>query len=122
MIHLKVDVSQLRAEIAAEIQRQDGLAKTAAEQMLIEGKNVAHALALKDTSNMNDGIDRASKVERLSPCVYQMTLGSDADYTQYQEFGPMSGIKVWRFRPFIRPGAAIMQAKSGEVLDRVYNP
>jgi hypothetical protein len=120
MIELKIDTSRLRADIAREIARQDGLSKQVAEQMLIEGKNVAHALSLKKSNFMDDGIERASKVKRISPCIYEMTLGSDADYTSHQEFGPKSGKRVWRFRPFIRPGAAIMQAKAHEVIDRVY--
>lgn len=120
MIDLKIDTSKLRAEIAREIARQDGLSKQVAEQMLIEGKNVAHALSLKDTNFMDDGIERASSVRRLAPCIYEMTLGSDADYTSHQEFGPKSGKRVWRFRPFIRPGSAIMQAKARECIDRVY--
>ena len=120
MIDLKIDTSKLRAEIGREMARQDGLSKQVAEQMLIEGKNVAHALSLKDTNFMDDGIERASGVKRLAPCIYEMTLGSDADYTSHQEFGPKSGKRVWRFRPFIRPGSAIMQAKARECIDRVY--
>ena len=120
MIDLKIDTSKLRAEIAREIARQDGLSKQVAEQMLIEGKNAAHALSLKDTNFMDDGIERVSDVKRLAPCIYEMTLGSDADYTSHQEFGPKSGKKVWRFRPFIRPGSAIMRAKAHECIDRVY--
>jgi hypothetical protein len=120
MIEFRIDASKLRAEIAREIARQDRLSKQVAEQMLIEGKNAAHALSLKDTNFMDDGIERASNVKRLAPCIYEMTLGSDADYTSHQEFGPRSGKKVWRFRPFIRPGAAIMQANARECIDRVY--
>jgi hypothetical protein len=120
MIDLKIDTSKLRAEMGREIARQDGLSKQVAEQMLIEGKNVAHALSLKDTNFMDDGIERASGVKRLAPCIYEMTLGSDADYTSHQEFGPKSGKRVWRFRPFIRPGSAIMQVKARECIDRVY--
>lgn len=120
MIELKIDTSVLRAEIAREIVRQDKLSKQAAEQILIEGKNAAHALSLKDTNHMDDGIERVSKVRRIRPCIYEITLGSDADYTTHQEFGPKQSKKVWRFRPFIRPGTAIMQAKAGECIDRAY--
>lgn len=120
MIDLKIDTSKLRAEIAREIARQDGLSKQVAEQMLIEGKNAAHALSLKDTNFMDDGIERVSRVTRIRPCIYSITLGSDADYTTHQEFGPKQSKKVWRFRPFIRPGSAIMQAKAKEIIDRVY--
>lgn len=120
MIDLKIDTSALRAEIAREIARQDALSKQVAEQILIEGKNAAHALTLKDTNHMDDGIERVSRVRRIRPCIYEITLGSDADYTTHQEFGPKSGKKIWRFRPFIRPGTAIMQAKAQECIERVY--
>lgn len=120
MIDLKIDTSALRAEIAKEIARQDALSKQAAEQILIEGKNAAHALTLKDTNFMDDGIERVSRVTRIRPCIYSITLGSDADYTTHQEFGPKQSKKVWRFRPFIRPGTAIMQAKATECIERVY--
>ena len=120
MIDLKIDTASLRAEIAGEIARQDKLSKQAAEQILLEGKNAAHSLSLKDTNHMDDGIERVSKVSRVAPCIYQITLGSDADYTSHQEFGPKQSKRVWRFRPFIRPGSAIMQAKARECLERVY--
>lgn len=120
MIDLKIDTSELKRDIAREIARQDALSKQAAEQILIEGKNAAHALTLKDTNHMDDGIERVSNVRRIRPCIYEITLGSDADYTTHQEFGPKQSKKVWRFQPFIRPGTAIMQAKARECIDRVY--
>jgi hypothetical protein len=120
-INLKIDISSLKAEIIAEIQKQDALAEKAANQLLVEGINVAQKLVLKDTNNLNDSIPAASGVARLGPCKYQITLGSNMEYASHQEFGPKSGKKVWRFRPFIRPAAAIMEAKFSEVVDRVYN-
>ena len=120
MIDLKIDTSKLRAEIGREIARQDGLSKQVAEQMLIEGKNAAHQLVLKDTNALDDSIETASKVTRIAPCIMEITLGASMEYAQHQEFGPKSGKRVWRFRPFIRPGSAIMQAKAKEIIDRVY--
>jgi hypothetical protein len=119
-ISFKVDTTALQAALVREIQKQDELSKQVAEQILIEGKNAAHQLCRKDTSNMNDGIDRASKVTRIGLCVYQWELTSDAPYTIHQEFGPMSGLKIWKFRPFLRPAGLIMQVKSREIIDRVY--
>ncbi len=120
-IELKVAADSLKHEIAKMIAEQDALAQKAANQILIEGKNAAHALSLKDTNHMDNGIERVSKVERISPCIYSITLGSDADYTEHQEFGPKEETKrKWRFRPFIRPSVFIMQAKARECIERVY--
>ena len=120
MIDLKIDISSLRAEIAKEIARQDGLSQKVAEQMLIEGKNVAHQLVLKDTNALDNSIETASKVTRIAPCIYEMKLANGLDYGAFQEVGPVSGKRRWRFRPHIRPGAFIMQAKAKECIDRVY--
>lgn len=120
MIDLKIDTSKLRAEIAREISRQDGLSKQVAEQLLIEGKNVAHQLVLKDTNALDDSIETASKVTRIAPCIYDIKLANGMDYGAAQETGPLSSAKKWRFRPHIRPGAFVMQAKARECIDRVY--
>ena len=120
-IELKIAADQLKKEIAAMIAEQDSLAQKAANQILIEGKNAAHALSLKKTNFMDDGIERVSKVARISPCIYSISLGSDADYTTHQEFGPKDPAKrKWRFRPFIRPSVFIMQTKARECIERVY--
>jgi len=120
MIDLKIDTSKLRAEIAREIARQDGLSQKVAEQILIEGVNAATELCLKDTGALQDSIVSSSKVTRISPCIYEIKLSNAVDYGAAQEMGPKSGKKTWRFRPHIRPGAAIMQANARECIDRVY--
>jgi hypothetical protein len=120
-IDLKIDISSLRKEIAAEILKQDALAEKAANQLLIEGKNVAKANVLKDTHDLERSIDSDSYVKRLSPCVFEISLGSNMEYAEYQEFGPKSETKKkWRFRPFIRPAVFIMESKFDEVTDRVW--
>jgi hypothetical protein len=120
-IDIQVNSVALKAELSKMIADMDAKSQQAAMQILIEGKNAAHALSLKDTNFMDDGIERVSVVTKISPCIYSMTLGSDADYTTHQEFGPKEGGKrKWRFRPFIRPAVAIMQAKSQECIARVF--
>jgi hypothetical protein len=120
-INLKIDISGLKAEIAAEIRKQDALAEKAANQLLIEGKNAAHQLALHDTNYMRgDALEAGSHVDRIGPCRYSITVGSLAEYAEAQEFGPKSGKKIWRFRPFIRPAVKIMEVKFDEVCDRVW--
>ena len=115
-ISLNVDTSALRAAIAEEIIKQDKLAEKASKQILVEGKNAAHQLAKHDTNFMRgDGLEQGSHVERRAPCVFDITLGSIADYTFWQEFDPKRG------RPFIRPAVNIMQVKADEVIDRVFN-
>jgi hypothetical protein len=120
---MKVDTSALRAAITEEIIRQDKLAEKASKQILIEGKNAAHVLALHDTGFMGgDALEMGSNVTRIAPCIFEITLGSTADYAQHQEFGPKETTKKkWRFRPFIRPAVNIMQVKADEVIDRVFN-
>lgn len=120
MIEFKVNMAELHAEFARLRAENDEKSKQCAEQILIEMKNNAHQLSLKDTNFMDDGIERASKVTRLAPSIYAITLGSDADYTKEQEFGPLSGKKRWRFRPFIRPSVFVGIAKAREVQERVY--
>lgn len=121
MIEFKVDISALKAEIAKEIQHQDELAKQVAEQILIEGKNAAHQLVLKDTSDLDRSIETASGVTRIAPCIYEMKLANGMDYGEYQEFGPKETTKKkWRFRPHIRPAVFIMKVKAREVQERVY--
>lgn len=120
MIQMRVDTSQLKAEIAKMIAEQDALSQKAANHILIEGKNAAHALVLKDTNALDDSIETTSKVTRIAPCIYDITLANGMDYGAAQETGPVESKKVWRFRPHIRPGAFIMQAKASEVFDRVY--
>jgi hypothetical protein len=119
-IDLKIDISSLKAEIVAEIKKQDALAEKAANQLLIEGKNVAKALVLKDTHDLERSIDSASSVTRISPCVFSITLANGMDYGEPQEFGPKQSKKVWRFRPHIRPAVKIMEVKFDEVCDRVW--
>ena len=121
MIDLDIDTSKLRAEIGREIARQDGLSKQVAEQMLIEGINVAQKLVLKDTGALNDSIATSSGVTRVAPCIYEMKLANGLDYGAFQEVGPVSGKRRWRFRPHIRPAAFIMRVKAPEICDRVYN-
>lgn len=119
-IEFRDNKADLISELKAMVAEMDGKSQRVAEQILIEGKNAAHSLSLKDTNFMDDGIERVSKVAKISPCIYSLTLGSDADYTTHQEFGPKSGKRKWRFRPFIRPGVAIMQAKANECIERVF--
>jgi hypothetical protein len=119
-INLKIDISSLKAEIIAEIQKQDALAEKAANQLLVEGINVAQQLALHDTGDLIGSIPAASSVTRLGPCRYRITLGNGMDYGEPQEFGPKQSKKVWRFRPHIRPAVAIMEQKFDEVCDSVW--
>lgn len=119
-IEFRDNKAALISELKAMVAEMDEKSEMAAKQILIEGKNAAHVLSLKDTNFMDDGIESVSKVAKISPCIYSMTLGSDADYTSHQEFGPKSGKRKWRFRPFIRPGVAIMQAKAEECIERVF--
>lgn len=119
-INLKIDIASLKAEIAKMIQEQDALAEKAANQLLIEGINVAQANCLKDTGNLKDSIPEASSVTRLGPCRYQITLSNGLEYGSAQEFGPKQSKKIWRFRPHIRPAVAIMEQKFDEVCDRVW--
>ena len=121
MIQFKIDQAALRAEIAAEIKRQDELSEKAALQILIEGKNVAKANVLKDTHDLERSIDEASTVTRKGPCIFDITLANGMDYGEYQEYGPKEETKKkWRFKPHIRPGAMIMQVKAPEVIDRIW--
>lgn len=119
-ISFKVDIANLKAEIAKEIQRQDELAKRVAEQMLLEGINAAQKLVLKDTSALNDSIATSSGVTRIAPCIYEMKLANGMDYGSAQETGPITSKRKWRFRPHIRPAVFIMKAKAREVQERVY--
>lgn len=121
MISFKSNVANLRAEIIAEVIRQDDLARQYSEQLLIEGKNVAHKLVLKDTTDLDKSIETGSSVTRKKPCVYDIVLGNQMEYGEYQEFGPKETTKKkWKFRPHIRPAYAIMRVKEQEVFDRVY--
>lgn len=119
-IKFRVDTSALKAAIEAEILRMDQLGEKAANQMMLEGVNVAQALVLKDTGNLNDSIPTSSSVVRVAPCIFSITLGNGMDYGSAQEFGPKSGKRVWRFRPHIRPTMSIMQAKAQECVDRAF--
>ena len=121
MIQMKIDTSALRAAIAEEIIRQDELGEKAALQILIEGKNAAKAMCLKDTHDLERSIDEASSVTRISPCVFSVVLANGMDYGAAQETGPIESKKVWRFKPHIRPASMIMQVKASEVIDRVFN-
>jgi hypothetical protein len=120
-VDMKIDANALKALIASEIQKQDGLANKCATQMMVEGTNIAQDLCLKDSGDLHDSIPEASKVTRIGPCIYDVTLANGMDYGAAQEMGPQSGKRVWRFRPHIRPAAMIMQVKSSEIIDRVYN-
>jgi hypothetical protein len=120
VIGFRVDTDTLRAEIAKQIVEADQKAETFSLQLLLEGTNVAKQLVLKDTHDLERSIDSASKVERISPCVFNITLANGMDYGSAQETGPITSKKVWRFNPHIRPGYAIMMAKTDEVFDRVY--
>ena len=120
-INLKVDTSGLKALIAAEIAKQDALAQKCATQMMMEGVNVAQTLVRKDTGNLKDSIASDSSVTRISPCIFSIELKSNMEYASHQEMGPQSGKRVWRFSPFIRPAAAIVQSIGPEIIDRVYN-
>jgi hypothetical protein len=120
-IDLKIDISGLKAEIIAEIRKQDALAERAANQLLVEGINVAQANCLKDTGALKDSIPAASSVTRISPCKYQITLANGMDYGEPQEFGPKQSKKIWRFRPHIRPAVAIMEQSFDKVCDRVWS-
>ena len=116
MIQMKVDTSALRAAIAEEIKQLDAKGEKASQQILIEGKNAAHKLAKHDTNYMRgDALEQGSHVERRAPCVFDITLGSVADYAVYQEFDPKRG------RPFVRPAAMIMQVKAAGIIDGVFN-
>ena len=115
MIQMKIDISELRAAIAEEIKNIDKKGEICANQVLEEGKIAAYANARHDTNYMRgDGLDAGSKVERRSPGVFDITLGSVADYTFIQEFDPKRG------RPFIRPAVFIMEQKFPEIVDRVW--
>ena len=120
-INLKVDTAALKALIAAEIAKQDALAEKCAKQMMLEGVSVAQSLCLKDTGALNDSIAGSSSVARSGPCQFTITLSNGVEYGVFQELGPSSGKRVWRFRPHIRPAAAIVAAKGSEIVDRVYN-
>lgn len=120
-INLKIDIASLKSEIIAEIQKQDALAEKAANQLLVEGINVAQQLVRKDTGNLKDSIPAASHVTRLGPCRYEVVLGNGLSYGEPQEFGPKNSSKVWAFTPHIRPGWFIMQAKFQEIAERVWN-
>lgn len=120
MIEFKVNMAELHAEFARMRAENDEKSKQCAEQILIEMKNNAHKLSLKDTNFMDDSIETASKVQRISPSIYAITLGASAEYASFQEFGPLSGKKRWRFRPFIRPSVFVGIAKAREVQERVY--
>ncbi|MFA5376577.1 MAG: HK97 gp10 family phage protein [Dehalococcoidia bacterium] len=120
MIEFKVNMSELKADLTRMRAENDSKSKQCAEQILIEMKNNAHKLSLKDTNFMDDGIERASKVTRLAPSIYAITLGSDAEYASFQELGPLSGKRRWRFRPFIRPSVFVGFSKAREVCERVH--
>ncbi len=116
MIQLKIDVSELKKAISEEIKQLDAKGEKASKQILIEGKNAAHKLAKHDTNYMRgDALEQGSYVERRGPCIFDITLGSVADYAVYQEFDPKRG------RPFIRPAAAIMQVKAPSIIEDVFN-
>lgn len=121
-IQMKLDTSALRAAIAEEIVKQDELGEKASLQILIEGKNAAKAMCLKDTHDLERSIDEASTVTRISPCVFSVTLANGMDYGEHQEFGPKETTKKkWRFKPHIRPAAMIMQVKAPGIIDDVFN-
>lgn len=120
-INLKIDISSLKAEIAAEIQKQDALAEKAANQLLVEGINVAQQLALHNTGDLINSIPAASSVTRLGPCKFNIVLGNGMSYGAPQETGPLNSKKIWRFRPHIRPGVFIMEQKFPEIVDRIWN-
>jgi hypothetical protein len=113
---MKIDTSALRAAIAEEIKSIDKKGEVCSKQILEEGKIAAYANAHHDTNYMRgDGLDAGSKVERIAPAVFSITLGSIADYAFWQEFDPKRG------KPFIRPAVMIMQAKAPEICDRGFN-
>ena len=115
-IQMKVDTSALRAAIAEEIKQMDGKGEKASKQILIAGKNFAAKVAKHDTNYMRgDALEQGSYVERRAPCVFDITLGSVADYASIQEFDPKRG------RPFVRPAAMVMQVKAAGIIDDVFN-
>lgn len=120
-IEFKDNRAALISELKAMVAEMDSKSEMAAKQILIEGKNAAYANALHDTNFMRgDALELGSHVDRISPCIYSITLGSTAEYASHQEFGPKSGKRKWRFRPFIRPSVFIMQAKANECIERVF--
>jgi hypothetical protein len=121
VIGFQVDIDQLHDEIAKEIIAQDVKAEKFSQQLRLIGVNVAQILVLKDTGDLNDSIPLASTVVRTAPCVFDITLANGMDYGSAQETGPITSKKVWRFRPHIRPGMAIMVAKAQETFENVYN-
>ena len=120
-IDMNIDTSGLKALIAAEIVKQDGLAQRCATQMMLEGVNAAQKLCRKDTGALKDSIAASSSVARVGPCQFTITLANGVDYGIFQELGPSSGKRVWAFNPHIRPAAAIVAIKGPEIVDRVYN-
>lgn len=113
---MKIDTSALRAAIVEEIKQLDTKGEKASKQILIVGKNFAAKVAKHDTNYMRgDALEQGSFVERRAPCIFDITLGSLADYAVYQEFDPKRG------RPFIRPAAMIMQVKAPGIIDDVFN-
>ena len=113
---MKVDTSALRAAIAEEIKQLDAKGEKASQQILIEGKNAAHKLAKHDTNYMRgDALEQGSHVERRGPCIFDITLGSVADYASTQEFDPKRG------RPFVRPAAMVMQVKAAGIIDDIFS-
>lgn len=119
-IQFKVDTSALKAAIDQEIIRLDTLGEKAANQLMLEGINAAQGAVLKKTENLANSIPLSSSVNRISPCIFSITLGNGMDYGEAQEFGPKQSKKVWRFRPHIRPAIAIMGIKAQEVCERVF--
>jgi len=117
MMSVQVDTSGLKKLILDMVADQDAKAKLAAEQILIEGKNVAKTIVPQPTGNLRDGIDRASYVERQSPCVYKIVMTSDAPYSDYVEFGTYKMLGT----PFLRPAGMIMRVKAPEVISRIYD-
>ncbi len=119
-IQFKIDRAALRAAISEEIKQIDQKGERASQQILIEGEAAAQSLCRKDTGALKDSIAEASRVIRIAPCQFAITLGASMEYASYQEFGPQSSNRTWKFRPYIRPGVAVMIAKSDEIISRVF--
>ena len=113
-INLQIDMQEVNAEIERLKAAEDAKANQIAERLRQEGVNWARQLVRKDTGDLDLSIDTASKVTKIAPCIYDITLGNGMDYGAVQELDPKRG------RAHIRPGAHVMQLRASGICKEVY--
>lgn len=94
--------------VAAKASAVAGVVETAAACV-----EMAKGLVLVDTGNLQAHIE--AHPPQTQGSVVQVEWGAfDVYYAMFQEIGPVSGIRQWRFRPYLRPAMDAQSRKLGD--------